>query len=76
MLNALDCDDGDLCIVVDGCKVGVCEGFFIVCECIIDVDCAQFEDDDLCNGTFCCEMVNMFYKCVVDLLIVVICLEL
>ena len=61
------CDDGDPCT---GCAPGVTEcnnahdycnangvcqsGSGSPCECVEDVDCAPFDDGDLCNGSWGC----------------------
>jgi hypothetical protein len=57
------CGDGDPCTVNDHCVDGVCVGEpSPECQCEEDADCAEFEDDDLCNGTLICQNK----KCVVD----------
>jgi len=71
--NTADCDDGDPCTVNDTCDEGTCAGFPVDCACQADEDCAQFDDDDLCNGTLACELSTFPYQCKVDLETVVIC---
>ncbi|NOZ00284.1 MAG: hypothetical protein GXP54_00145 [Deltaproteobacteria bacterium] len=65
--DGTECDDGDPCTQGDQCAAGLCEsGATQVCECMIDDDCAQFEDGDLCNGTLVCDLKHFPYKCVLD----------
>ena len=45
------CDDGNLCTKGEHCKDGACANGIKFCECKSDVDCAAFDDGDLCNGT-------------------------
>ncbi|NUN16197.1 MAG: hypothetical protein HUU55_21430, partial [Myxococcales bacterium] len=54
------CDDGNPCTVGDTCSLGVCTGEPGGCGCEADLDCAQFDDGNLCNGTMVCE--NGFCK--------------
>ncbi|MBM4354623.1 MAG: hypothetical protein FJ109_12690, partial [Deltaproteobacteria bacterium] len=50
------CDDGDPCTAGDHCQAGSCKsGSIYLCgSCKSDFDCADFDDDDLCNGTIAC----------------------
>ena len=48
------CDDQDPCTTGDRCVDGACLGGDNICACASDVDCAAFEDGDLCNGTLVC----------------------
>ena len=60
---ANNCGDGDPCTINDHCDGGVCTGDpNPECQCVTDVDCEAFEDDDFCNGLLVCENK----KCVVD----------
>jgi hypothetical protein len=67
------CDDGNPCTVNDMCNQGMCQGTASGCECNSDIDCKQFEDGDLCNGTLKCDKSGAPYKCVVNPLTVVQC---
>jgi len=70
--NTAACDDGDNCTLDDACLNGVCAGTpDPLCQCIEDVDCDQFEDGDLCNGTLIC----VGTQCEVDPATVVTCPE-
>lgn len=71
--NTADCDDGNACTVADECANGICSGFPLQCDCTTDKDCAQFEDDDLCNGTLFCDTASLPYQCRVDASTVVTC---
>ncbi len=63
--NSAACDDDDPCTVADQCADGKCGGQEIPCDCQTDADCAQLEDDDLCNGTLVCDLENWPFKCAV-----------
>ncbi|MEZ4266489.1 MAG: hypothetical protein R3F39_08930 [Myxococcota bacterium] len=67
--NALPCDDGAACTVGDGCAAGSCASGGNVCQCQGTLDCAAFEDGNLCNGTLVCAD----NQCVVDPLSPVVC---
>jgi hypothetical protein len=56
------CQDGSPCTEDDHCVAGACVGGTLVCDCISDASCADFEDGDLCNGTLHC----IDGKCVVN----------
>ena len=71
--NSADCDDGNECTVADECDQGECLGFALECDCKSDADCAQFEDDDLCNGTLYCDTATLPYQCRVAAETVVAC---
>ena len=60
------CDDGNACTVNDMCDGGFCSGTPSGCQCSSDVDCIQFEDGNLCNGTLVCDKSAAPYKCVVN----------
>jgi hypothetical protein len=49
------CDDGNSCTADDSCAAGVCKGGANACVCSADLDCAQFEDGNMCNGVLVCE---------------------
>ena len=71
--NIGPCDDGDPCTLVDQCLEGACEGVTLPCECVIDADCMEFEDDDACNGTLFCDTSVLPFKCVTQPDTVVAC---
>ena len=49
------CDDGNACTKSDRCQLGSCSGDKTdKCGCDDDEDCADFDDDDLCNGQVKC----------------------
>jgi len=50
------CDDGSTCTVDDACFGGECAGTKVpgLCPCKDDLDCAEFDDDDKCNGSMAC----------------------
>ncbi|MBI5502779.1 MAG: hypothetical protein HY907_21215 [Deltaproteobacteria bacterium] len=63
------CDDGNACTTGEACGGGSCGGGVATCECIVDSDCAAYEDGDSCNGTLRCDL-NV---CAVDPATVVTC---
>ncbi len=71
--NALDCDDEDPCTVADECLNGGCVGVPIDCDCVVDYDCGQLEDGDLCNGTLYCDTLMNPHLCKVDLDTLIVC---
>ncbi len=71
--NSAPCDDDNPCTVADQCTEGICTGISMNCECLVDDDCAELEDGDLCNGTLTCDTSALPYKCVVSLDTVVTC---
>jgi len=68
--NSAPCDDDNACTDSDACAGSVCVGGTNVCPCEVDGDCAEFEDGNLCNGTFVCGGDR---TCVVDPGTVVTC---
>ncbi|MCB9740440.1 MAG: Ig-like domain-containing protein [Deltaproteobacteria bacterium] len=50
------CDDGDFCTDGDVCAAGDCKGGKDVCGCSKDADCVKYDDGDLCNGTYYCNL--------------------
>ena len=51
------CDDGDECTKDTVCQGGFCSGGVVTCPLCpkgTDEECAIFDDNDLCNGTFEC----------------------
>ena len=64
--NTGPCDDENPCTLADTCVDGECNGTEVACDCQIDADCAELEDDDLCNGTLICDTATIPYQCVVD----------
>ena len=59
------CDDGDPCTVADQCVAGLCQGTDVDCDCQTDLDCAPFEDGDLCNGVLFCNLEKVPYECAI-----------
>lgn len=56
------CDDGLSCTLGDRCLNGECVPLEENCGCITDADCAEYDDDNLCNGVAKC---NEEHKCVI-----------
>ena len=50
------CDDGDSCTLGDFCQSGLCAHSANACACSKPADCAKFDDGDLCNGTWYCDL--------------------
>ena len=73
--NTLACDDGNPCTVGDSCELGICTGTEVDCDCMVDEDCGELEDGNLCNGTLVCDVDSLPHKCTVDLDTVVSCEE-
>ena len=73
--NHADCDDEDPCTVADSCDQGECSGFAVDCDCLADADCAELEDDNVCNGTLFCDTSQVPYSCAVAEDSLVICPE-
>ncbi len=48
------CDDGNVCTVGEVCTKGVCQSEVNTCKCSTNIDCAKWNDTDLCNGVFTC----------------------
>jgi hypothetical protein len=67
------CDDLDPCTDGDFCANGVCQAGAEVCQCSTNIDCLEFDDDDLCTGTWYCDKGNMPVTCKLDLNSVVTC---
>jgi len=68
------CDDGNPC-TEDSCDPLVgCVVSENTCPCAVDADCADFEDEDLCNGTLhCVAGEDSLTTCEVDPATVVVC---
>ena len=47
--------DGSFCTHLDLCQGGSCKPADSTCPCKQDLDCAPFEDGNLCNGTLYCD---------------------
>lgn len=67
------CDDGQACTLGDACEGGQCVGVAVDCDCQSDLDCAAFEDDNVCNGTLVCDLTKVPFQCRVDPATVVDC---
>ena len=48
------CDDGNPCTLADHCVDGTCTPGNSVCVCAVEADCAQWNDENACNGTISC----------------------
>ena len=70
------CDDGDACTGPDNCASGECASGPPLCECQEDIDCADQEDGNACNGTLVCDTSAqdpLQWSCIVDSGTVVTC---
>ncbi|MEZ4267361.1 MAG: LamG-like jellyroll fold domain-containing protein [Myxococcota bacterium] len=54
LLDDVPCNDGNGCTVGDRCASGTCTSGADQCPCDKDADCAEYDDDDLCNGSLGC----------------------
>jgi len=70
-----ECDDLDPCTLGDHCVEGACQGESMPCQCDTDEECAELEDDNLCNGTLICDVSNLPHECVVKPGTEVVCEE-
>jgi len=61
-LTAVACDDSNPCTQDDLCLDGTCQPGMNTCDCKTDLDCADYEDGNLCNGTLVCNE----FACTVD----------
>ncbi len=68
-ITGVPCDDANACTQGDACFEGTCEAGPNVCDCKTDLDCADYEDGNLCNGTLVCAD----FACSVDPATVVTC---
>ncbi len=50
------CDDGAPCTVGDACASGSCAPGPNLCGCVKDSDCVVFDDGNLCNGIWFCDV--------------------
>ena len=67
------CDDADPCTSATRCDgEGNCVGND-ACDCHEDDDCASFEDSDLCNGTYVCDLSRIPFQCVIDPATIIYC---
>ena len=67
------CDDGQPCTGEDICKAGGCQPGADICGCQLSADCADREDDNLCNGTLYCDHGSVPATCKVNPATVVKC---
>ena len=67
------CSDNNSCTEGDTCVAGVCQAGANKCGCLQDIDCAPYDDPDLCNGTLYCDKTSVTYKCAVKPGTVVTC---
>ena len=63
ILNGEPCEDGSLCTEGDVCEDDECVPGENTCDCTVDEDCAEKNDDNLCNGVVVC---NADHKCELD----------
>jgi hypothetical protein len=56
------CDDGEVCTEGDVCDMDQCVPGTNACDCEEDLDCADSEDGNLCNGILVCQE----NACVID----------
>ncbi len=74
LADGTQCDaDGNPCTVADTCAKGACEADANACDCVVDADCAQHDDGDVCNGALYCNTVKKPFKCDVNPLTVISC---
>jgi hypothetical protein len=59
------CEDQDPCTVGDSCQEGLCTPGSRICTCLSSAECATYEDNDLCNGTYHCTS-TLPHVCEVD----------
>ena len=72
VVDPTTCDDGVVCNGDGTCDAGVCvAGTGASCPCLVDADCAAFDDADLCNAPLVCDLDTS--ECVPDLAQVVVC---
>ncbi len=50
------CDDNNQCTSGETCTSHVCGGGNNTCLCSADTDCDRYNDEDLCNGSFKCNL--------------------
>ena len=60
-----NCDDGNVCTLGDHCSDSQCVGEAVNCQCLTNDDCADLEDENLCNGTLYCDQSQVPYTCAV-----------
>ena len=65
------CDDHNPCTRGEKCVAGECTGGQNTCICQSDIDCAPFEDNNLCNGLLICDPIR--HVCAADPNSVVTC---
>ena len=62
-VDAVACDDGDICTVGDNCQDGACKSGKPGCGCPDDDACAALDDGNLCNGKLYCDKKQMPAVC-------------
>lgn len=67
--NTGPCSDENPCTLEDACLDGACVSDTNVCQCESTSQCAEHEDNNLCNGTLIC----VDNKCVIDASTIVVC---
>ena len=73
--SSKSCEDGNVCTVGDLCDSGSCKAGSNTCGCKADVDCANKDDGNLCNGTLYCNTSKAPYQCAVNPATVIVCPE-
>jgi len=73
--NSGPCDDTNPCTLADQCVDGDCLGTEVPCDCLVDEDCGELEDGNLCNGTLVCLTSQLPYHCSVDEATLIVCPE-
>lgn len=67
------CEDGDACTKADTCASGKCISGVNQCSCLVNADCAAFEDGNACNGKLVCVGSGGSSFCKVDPTSIVTC---
>ena len=68
------CDaDGFACTTADACLDGSCVAGTNICVCQAGADCAEHEDDSVCNGTLFCNKSALPFVCQVNPATLVTC---
>ena len=72
--NFKACDAGDPCLASPVCFNGSCFAESNLCQCVVDADCAKYDDGNACNGTpYCDKSVPGKFACKVNPASIVTC---
>jgi len=72
--NGTPCVDSDPCTVDSSCQAGECKGGSASwCQCKTTADCAQFGDNDACNGVLFCDKATFPPTCRINPTSIVTC---